>query len=88
MVEALKKFRVYLLGLHFKIASDCNAFTKTMEKADLCTRVARWVLLLQEFDYDFEHRAGTKMMHVDSLSRHPIMTIEEDKTPIRLSSEV
>ena len=44
--EALKKFRVYPLVLHFKIVSDCNAFMKTMEKRDLCTRVARWVLLL------------------------------------------
>lgn len=28
VVEALKKFSVYLLGQHFKIATDCNAFTK------------------------------------------------------------
>lgn len=84
VVEALKKFRVYLLGLHFTIVSDCNAFTKTMEKKDLCTRVARWVLLLQEYDYEVEHRAGTQMRHVDSLSRYPIMAISEDNTLIRL----
>uniref|UniRef100_A0A2S2QSP7 Retrotransposable element Tf2 protein type 2 n=1 Tax=Sipha flava TaxID=143950 RepID=A0A2S2QSP7_9HEMI len=32
IVEALKKFRVYLLGLRFKIVTDCAAFTKTLEK--------------------------------------------------------
>jgi len=32
IVEALKKFRVYLLGLHFKIVTDCAAFNKTLEK--------------------------------------------------------
>lgn len=32
IVEALKKCRVYLLGLHFKILTDCATFTKTFEK--------------------------------------------------------
>lgn len=41
VIEALKKFRVYLLGLRFKIVTDCNAFAKTLNKKDLCTRVAR-----------------------------------------------
>ena len=57
VVEALKKFRIYLPGRHFKIVSDCNVFTKTMEKRDLCTMFARWMLLLQELDYKVEHLA-------------------------------
>lgn len=84
VVEALKKFRVYLLGINFKIVTDCNAFTKTMEKKDLCTRVARWILLLQEFNYKVEHRSGSRMRHVDFLSRHPVMTITEDGVIVRL----
>ncbi|GFX51498.1 retrovirus-related Pol polyprotein from transposon 297 [Trichonephila clavipes] len=30
IIEALKKFKVYILGMPFKIITDCNAFTKTM----------------------------------------------------------
>ncbi|GFX97075.1 retrovirus-related Pol polyprotein from transposon 297 [Trichonephila clavipes] len=30
IIEALKKFKVYILGMTFKIITDCNAFTKTM----------------------------------------------------------
>ncbi|GFV45221.1 retrovirus-related Pol polyprotein from transposon 297 [Trichonephila clavipes] len=30
IIEALKKFKVYILGMSFKIITDCNAFTKTM----------------------------------------------------------
>ncbi|CAA9994248.1 unnamed protein product, partial [Nesidiocoris tenuis] len=75
IVESLKKFRVYLLGVKFKIVTDCSAFTKTMEKKDLGTRVARWAMLLEEFDYVIEHRPGVRMKHVDALSRRPIMEV-------------
>lgn len=34
IIEALKKFRVYLLGIKFKIKTDCKAFTMTMKKKD------------------------------------------------------
>ncbi|GIY59828.1 retrovirus-related Pol polyprotein from transposon 297 [Caerostris darwini] len=41
VVEALKKFRIYLLGNKFKIVTDCSAFEKTMGKKDFVTRDAR-----------------------------------------------
>lgn len=36
IVKALKKFWVYLLGIPFKIVTDCRAFTLIMNKKDLC----------------------------------------------------
>lgn len=54
-----------------------------MYKKDLCVRVARWALLLEEFDYIIEHRPGKSMIHVDALSRNPLpvcMTIDERDT--------
>ena len=63
IIEALKKFRVYLLGLKFKIKTDCKAFAMTMNKKDLSTRVARWALLLEEFDYTIEHKPGNIVTH-------------------------
>lgn len=85
IVKALKKFRVYLLGISFKIVTDCQAFTLTMTKKDLCVRVARWALLLEEFQYKIEHRPGKRMPHVDALSRNPlpaILLIEESEEGI------
>lgn len=35
-VKALFKYRVYLLGIKFKIVTDCRAFALTMNKKDLC----------------------------------------------------
>lgn len=32
-------------------------------------RVERWAMFLQQFNYEIEHRSGTKMKHVDALSR-------------------
>ena len=29
VIAALRKFKVYLLGTHLKLVTDCNAFTKT-----------------------------------------------------------
>lgn len=75
VVKALKKFRVYLLGIPFKIVTDCKAFAMTMKKKDTCLRVARWALLLKDFQYVVEHRPGTSMRHVDALSRNPIKVL-------------
>lgn len=69
IVKALVKFRVYLLSIVFKIVTDCSAFSRTMYKKDLCIRVARWALLLEEFNYTIEHRPGKNMTHVDALSQ-------------------
>lgn len=72
VVKALRKFRIYLLGIPFKIVTDCKAFTWTVKKKDSCLRVSHWILLLEEFQYSIEHRPGTAMCHVDALSRNPV----------------
>lgn len=79
IMKALEKFRVYLLGIPFKIVTDCEAFTKTLAKASVNRKVARWVHDLQEFDYTREHRSATRMKHVDSLSRNAIMIISAEE---------
>ncbi|GFX51486.1 uncharacterized protein TNCV_3104191 [Trichonephila clavipes] len=46
-----------------------------MHKKDLPAKIARWALMLEEFDYEVCHRPGRRMKHVDALSRYPIMMI-------------
>ncbi|GFX00613.1 retrovirus-related Pol polyprotein from transposon 17.6 [Trichonephila clavipes] len=86
IINALKKFRVYLLGQPFKIVTDCSAFQKIMQKKELITRIARWALQLEEFDYEIEHRAGSRMKHVDALSRYPVMMVCNDTLTSKLKN--
>lgn len=80
VVTALNRFRVYLLGVDFKLVTDCNAVKSTMTKKDLIPRVARWWIAMQEFDFIIEYRKGLKMAHVDALSRNPV---NNDNPPSR-----
>lgn len=72
VVLALRYFRVYLLGIQFKVITDCNALRLTFVKRDLLPRIGRWWLEVQDYTFDIEYRAGFKMAHVDALSRNPI----------------
>ncbi|KAH0811885.1 hypothetical protein GEV33_010906 [Tenebrio molitor] len=75
IVNALKHFRVYLIGIPFKIVTDCNAIKATVHKRDLIPRVARWWIYLQDFDFEVEYRKGKHVAHVDYLSRNPPNTV-------------
>ncbi|GFX21094.1 retrovirus-related Pol polyprotein from transposon 17.6 [Trichonephila clavipes] len=59
---------------------------KTMQKKELITRIARWALQLEEFDYEIEHRAGSRMKHVDALSRYPVMMVCNDTLTSKLKN--
>lgn len=72
VISSLQKFRVYLIGLSFKIVTDCNSLRATFLKRDMLPRVARWWSQMQEFNFDIEYRAGKSMSHVDALSRNPV----------------
>ncbi|VEN56960.1 unnamed protein product [Callosobruchus maculatus] len=71
VVNALKHFRHYFVGVPFKLVTDCNALKNSQHKRDLLPRVSRWWIYLQDFDFTIVHKAGDQMAHVDYLSRSP-----------------
>lgn len=85
VVCALKKFRVYLLGLHFKVFTDCAALRTTLTKRDLVPRIARWWLQIGEYTFDIEYRPGVQMSHVDALSRNTKLVEEPDDNNLSVS---
>ena len=83
VVFTVDRLRQFLLGIKFVIVSDCSAVTYLRTNHTRNPQVARWFCLLQEYDFSFKHRPGTKMDHVDALSRMPVeeaSSIEDDVT--------
>lgn len=73
VVNALKNFRVYLLGIEFTLVTDCNALKAAANKKDISPRVARWWSYMQDFNFKIIYRKGCSLPHVDYLSRNPVV---------------
>ena len=69
MIYSISKFRHYLLGRKFTFHVDHSALLYLVNKQALTGRLARWMLLLQEFDFDIHHRPGVQHAVADYLSR-------------------
>ena len=48
-----------------------------MESDKLTGKLAKWALLLQEYDFEVVHRAGITNMNADGLSRNPSPSDED-----------
>lgn len=69
MIYGLKKFRHYVLASKVVFHVDHQALIYLVNKPELAGRIARWVILLQEFDYSVIHTPGRSHMVADYLSR-------------------
>ena len=55
MVYSVTKYRHYLLVRKFSFQVDHSALLYLVSKASLIGKIARWTLLLQEFEFDIFH---------------------------------
>jgi hypothetical protein len=69
VVYSCKKFRHYLLGYKVIFHTDHDSLKYLVNKPDLSGRIARWILLLQEFDYEVVVKSGKANSNADFLSR-------------------
>lgn len=91
LVWATKKFKPYLEGYHFTAVTDHIALKWLLKLHEPSGRLARWVMELQQYDFDIKYRKGTLNRVADALSRQPIrdvtsagpsnLTTEEVTTP-------
>ncbi|KAL7728477.1 hypothetical protein ACLKA6_005232 [Drosophila palustris] len=77
VVETLKRFRVYVLGKSFRLVTDCAAIAKAKTNKELIPKIARWWFSILDYNCEIIHREGTKMAHVDAMSRAPDLTQQE-----------
>jgi len=71
IVHSLKYFRQYLMGRNFKIRTDHAPLTWLRHTPDPIGQQARWLEIMEEFDFKVEHRPGTMHGNADALSRRP-----------------
>ena len=72
VVWATGHFRAYLFGNSFALVTDHEPLKWIMTTQKLTGKLALWSLLLQEYDFKVEHRAGATNTNADCLSRYPL----------------
>jgi hypothetical protein len=73
IVWACRHFRPYLMGRVFTIVTDHKSLTWMFSVKDPSSRLLRWRLLLEEFCYTVQYKAGKKNVNADALSRNPVV---------------
>lgn len=73
IVEALKKWRHYLIGRHFRLITDQKSvafmFNNKHSSKIKNEKILRWRLELASFSYDIVYRKGAENVVADSFSR-------------------
>ena len=79
--DGITAFQVYLLGRPFTIQTDHRALVWLNQLKDKNSRLTRWSLLLQPYQFKVHHRIGSANGNADALSRlpsNPYLTLEKE----------
>lgn len=77
VVHALKTWRYYLDGSHFIVYTDHATLQHFPTQPNLTRRQARWMELLQEYDFTFKYKPGKDNVVPDALSRRPDHKVQD-----------
>lgn len=78
IVYATKLFRPYIYGNKFKIITDHKPLQWLFSMKDPNSRLVRWRLKLEEFDYQVIFKRGRANTNADALSRIELNAIENE----------
>lgn len=78
IVWATKHFRPYLYGNKFTIYTDHRPLAWLNKLKDLNSKLTRWRLKLQEYDFDIIHKSGKQNTNADALSRLQLNALGHD----------
>jgi hypothetical protein len=80
IVWATKYFRPYLFGCRFKIISDHKPLVWVMNVKDPRSRLLRWGIHLEEYDYEITYRRGSQNTNADAHSRIASVSKETERS--------
>lgn len=82
LVFAVQKFRPYIDGAKTTVVTDHSPLKALLHRRDLTGRLAKYQIVLQEFDITIVYRPGYKNNVCDALSRYPpaVNSIAVDST--------
>ncbi|KAG0864642.1 hypothetical protein G6F15_013047 [Rhizopus arrhizus] len=69
VVWAVKLFRPYLLGKKFTIITDHSALTGLLKTSNPTGIIARWIVILSEYEFEIKYRPGRVNESADFMSR-------------------
>lgn len=69
VIYGLKNFRQYLLGRAFILRTDHSALQWMRNTPEPMGQLARWITLLEQYNFTIEHRPGIRHGNADGLSR-------------------
>jgi hypothetical protein len=75
IVWHVKHFRPYLYGRKFIIRTDHQPLTWLFNLKDPSSRLMRWRIKLEEYDYTIEYVKGVLNATADALSRNPVLIV-------------
>ena len=70
-IYGLGKFRNYIGFAEFDAFTDSSALRTLQTNQNLSGKLARWAVLLSEFNFILHHKAGKKHKNADGLTRCP-----------------
>ena len=76
VVTFVRHFKHYLYGRRFLLRTDHGSLRWLFNFKEPERQVARWLDILNTFEFDVEHRPGTKHRNADALSRYPSVSGE------------
>lgn len=79
IVWSVNHFRPYLYGRKFKIITDHKPLQWLFNVKEPSSRLLRWRLKLEEYDYELVYKKGTLNTNADALSRIELHTSEIQK---------
>ena len=71
VVHFVKQYRHYLYGKRFLVRTDHGALKYLFNFKDPQGQMARWLQVLDTYNFDIEHRAGKRHCNADAMSRGP-----------------